>query len=141
MKLKRRKKSSRMQGSVTHGHGARKKNRGSGSKGGKGMAGTGKRADQKKTLILTYEKPYFGKHGFPSRKKKLKVINLDDLEEIARKTGKKEVNLKNYKILGDGSISTALIITASAFSKSAEEKIKKAGGSVIIETKKENKEK
>jgi len=53
MTVHRRKKNKRMRGAkTTHGYGAKKKHRGSGNKGGKGMAGSGKRADQKKTMIL-----------------------------------------------------------------------------------------
>jgi large subunit ribosomal protein L15 len=62
MKIKKRKKSTRMhgRGMGTHGGGARKKRKGSGHRGGIGMAGTGKRADQKKTLILKlYGNNYF----------------------------------------------------------------------------------
>jgi large subunit ribosomal protein L15 len=36
------------------------------------------------------------------------------------------------KILGEGEISSPLVISAHAFSKSAREKIEKAGGKVII---------
>ena len=69
-KTKKRKKSSRYHGRKmgTCGTGARKKSQGSGHRGGKGMAGTGKRADQKKTLILKlYGHDYFGKQGITSR--------------------------------------------------------------------------
>ena len=71
IKTKKRKKSSRYHGRKrgTCGTGARKKMKGSGHRGGKGMAGTGKRADQKKTLILKlYGHDYFGKQGITSKK-------------------------------------------------------------------------
>ena len=46
----------------THGTGARKKAKGTGHRGGKGMSGSGKRADHKKTLITKlYGHKYFGK--------------------------------------------------------------------------------
>ena len=70
MKLKKRKKSSRMHGRGTgsHGWGFRKKHKKSGHRGGKGMAGTGKRADQKKSLVIKlYGNEYFGKQGITSR--------------------------------------------------------------------------
>jgi len=53
MKTKKRTKSSRMQGRGrgTHGYGERKKHKKSGHRGGKGMSGSGKRSDQKKTLV------------------------------------------------------------------------------------------
>ncbi len=133
MKTKKRTKSSRFRGTHTHGRGGKKKARGSGHQGGVGMSGTGKRADQKKTLILNLGgKKYFGKSKTLRKKKviKLKAINLKDLESRFR--DKKEINLKGYKVLGDGEITEKLKITASAVSKSAMEKIKKAGGEIIL---------
>ena len=45
------KKVRKFRGSHTHGYGSKKKHRGAGSRGGRGMAGSGKRADQKKPSI------------------------------------------------------------------------------------------
>ncbi len=74
------------------------------------------------------------------------VVNLADLEAM-HKDGKIEDDTvtpeflvdagkarKNYpvKILGQGEISTALKISAHAFSKTAQEKIKAAGGTTTI---------
>jgi large subunit ribosomal protein L15 len=128
MKIKKRKKASRMHGSHTHGRGFKKKARGKGHRGGKGMSGTGKRADQKKTLILNLKKPYFGKSKTlraPVRKK-LKAISLENLED----SGKTEFNLIGYKILGK--TSKKLKIKASAVSKSAQESIKAAAGEITL---------
>jgi large subunit ribosomal protein L15 len=98
MRLKKRKKSTRMHGHGmgTHGGGARKKRKGSGHRGGIGMAGSGKRADQKKTLVLKlYGNNYFGKQGITSRasaKRINKVMNLEDiqknLDSLMKKYGK-----------------------------------------------------
>lgn len=132
MKLKKRKKHSRMRGIRTHGHSA-KLNKGKGSRGGVGMSGTGKRADQKKTLVVTKSKPkYFGKAGLTSKrnaKKKNKFINLRQVQE---KYSPGEVNLEKFKILGTGDIKGKYIIKAKSASKSATEKVKKAGGEIII---------
>ena len=96
------------------------------------MAGTGKRADQKKTLInKKYGNKYFGKKGITSKrtaKKKEKIINVGDIE---KKFKEGEIDLKNYKILGNGEIKRAITITAKAFTKSAKEKIEKAGGKIV----------
>ena len=128
-----------MRGSKTCFWGSRKKHRGSGHRGGVGMAGTGKRADQKKTMIVQEE--YFGKHGFTSfqqkRKEKLKVINLKDIENNLDKLGKNvggatEVDLKGFKVLSEGELKTRIVLKADAYSKKALEKIKKSG-SVIVE--------
>lgn len=143
MKTHKRKKSSRMHGRHmgTHGRGARKKAKGSGHRGGKGMAGTGKRADQKKTLMTKlYGHGYFGKQGITSKgtkRDRRQRINLEQIElnldKYEKKTAKGyEVNLSKYKILGKGDIKEKLIITALEASKSAIEKVKKAGGEVIL---------
>lgn len=147
MKLKKRTKSSRMHGRNmgTHGRGARKKAKGSGHRGGKGMSGSGKRADQKKTLITKlYGNKYFGKQGITSKgtkKDKTKKINVGTIELGLEKYGKQknegwEVELKDYKILGTGEVNNKLKITAKSASKSAIEKVKKAGGEIIFTNKK-----
>ena len=135
MKIKKRKKSSRMHGKNmgTHGRGARKKAQGSGHRGGKGMSGSGKRADHKKTLITKlYGHKYFGKQGVTSRgtkRDKRKRINVGDIQN-KYKPGK--VNLSVYKILGKGEIKDKFIISSKEASKSAIEKVKKAGGEIIV---------
>jgi large subunit ribosomal protein L15 len=134
IKIKKRKKSQRLRGTTTHGWGARKKHKGSGHRGGFGMAGTGKRADHKKMLITKkYGNKYFGKQGITSKgtkRDKGKFINLRDIEK--KFSGKKEINLKDYKVLGDGEITKAITIKAQAFTKSAKDKIEKAGGEAIL---------
>lgn len=142
-KTKKRKKSGRQRGENTYGHGSRKKWRSSGEQGGHGMSGTGKRADHKKSLIIKlYGNKYFGKQGITSkgtRRKKLLVINLRQI--IEKFPGKTNIDLKKYKILGDGELKIKLTITARGFTKSAKEKIEKAGGKIIIsETRKKPEE-
>ncbi|MFA6023194.1 MAG: uL15 family ribosomal protein [Candidatus Pacearchaeota archaeon] len=132
---KKRKRSSRMRGSHTHGRGFKKKARGSGHRGGFGMAGTGKRADQKKTLLLNMDEDYFGKKGLNVKKKRYTIINVGELDKLSN--GKKELDLKKFKILGNGEVKTALTIHAYSASESAVEKIKKAGGKIIIISKDE----
>jgi large subunit ribosomal protein L15 len=126
---KKRKKSSRMRGTHTCGRGFKKKARGSGHRGGFGMAGTGKRGDQKKSLILNYAETYFGKKGNKPKPKYYKIINLSNLNEIATE---KEVTLKDYKLLGNGEIKKPVIVKVKYASKSAISKIEKAGGKVIL---------
>ena len=83
------------------------------------------------------------KFGFKNLKRvEFKPINLSTLEELA---AKKELNVINVetliaagfissndkvKILGNGSVSKALTVTAHAFSQSAEAAIVAAGGNV-----------
>ena len=152
MKLKKRRKSSRFRGSHTHGRGFKKKARGSGHRGGFGMAGTGKRADQKKTLVLNlYGKDYFGKDKALRRpiNIKPKVINIETIikniqsfiahGKAKESNGVYEVNLSEHKILGAGSPTIKLKITAHSASLSAIEKIKKAGGEIITKRSAESK--
>lgn len=93
--------------------------------------------------------------GFSNAKFKTEysVINLSDIE-IALKKGVKEISketlletkvLRNkklpVKLLGAGEITSKVTITVDAASKSAIEKIEKAGGKVeILDTKEETKE-
>jgi large subunit ribosomal protein L15 len=143
MKTKKRKKVSRMHGKGTGSHswGFRKSHRKSGHRGGKGMSGTGKRSDQKKTLIVKlYGNKYFGKQGITSKKTvrdKRKRINLETIEKNLESYGKKsgdkwEINLSKYKILGKGEVKNKLIIRAKEASKSAIEKVEKVGGEIIF---------
>jgi ribosomal protein L15 len=153
MRLKKRKKASRMHGHGmgTHGWGARKKHISSGNQGGWGMSGTGKMAGHKKTLVThLYGTSYFGKQGVTSRgseRKKNPVMNVADielsLEMLKKKFGQKDgtLNLEDYKILGDGEITSKVSIKAKAASKGAIEKIEKAGGKIIIEAEEESEEK
>jgi large subunit ribosomal protein L15 len=82
------------------------------------------------------------KRGFTNIfKVEYEVVNLDRLAklsesditpEVLRKAG--VVNGKNalVKVLGQGELSKALTISAHKFSKSAQEKIEKAGGKVTV---------
>lgn len=145
MKLKKRKKVSRMhgRGMGTHGWGSRKKHVGtSGHRGGMGMSGTGKMAGHKKTLITKlYGMGYFGKQGITSKSTKRKqnnVMNVYDIEKnlemLKKEYGNKEgvIVLEDYKILGEGEIKSKVIIKAKAASQSAKEKIETAGGKIIL---------
>lgn len=147
MKIRKRKKSRRFRGSTTHGRGFKKKARGSGHRGGVGMAGTGKRADQKKSMVINlYGNDYFGKDKTLRRPiaTKFKEINLQDIElnlqsliknGIAKvNKGIYEITLPNYKILGNGDFTIKAKIIASAASKSAFEKVKNVEGEIILKS-------
>src|SRR3989338_2550991 len=145
MTINKRKKNTRQRGHKTHGWGAKKKHRGQGHRGGRGMAGTGKRADSKKPSIWKDVK-YFGKFGFVSKTPKLKInaVNIGFLERhinkfISENLVKKEegvyfIELEKIgfnKLLGDGRVSMKFKIKTPYASKSAIEKVKEAGGEVI----------
>ena len=83
------------------------------------------------------------KFGFKNLKRvEYKPINLSTLEELAAKKELTAINIDTLigagfissndrvKILGNGSVSKALTVTAHAFSKSAEAAITAAGGNV-----------
>ena len=144
MTVKIRRKVSRQRGSTTHGWGSRKKHRGFGSRGGKGMAGTGKRADSKKPSIWK-NRLYGGRRFFtPPRQIILKTVNVSYLDENADKLGLKQengvyiVNLKELgfgKLLGSGRVNKKFKITAQHASKKAVDAVKKAGGEIIVKEK------
>lgn len=150
MQTHKRKKSSRQHGRHmgTHGTGARKNNRESGNRGGFGMAGSGKRADHKKTLITKlYGHGYFGKKGITSKKtekdKRLRIGLAQiqsNLETYGKKTAKGwEIDLSKYKILGKVAVKERLFIKALEASKGAMDSVKKAGGEIIVPVKKVSK--
>jgi large subunit ribosomal protein L15 len=144
MVVNKRKKNSRLRGSWTHGWGEKKKHRGAGSRGGRGMAGTGKRGDAKKPSI--WGERYFGKFGFIKKNKSEKIvaINVSDIErKLDSWVKEKLVSVENNvfvvdsaklgfnKVLGTGTVSKRLKISCPFFSAGTVEKIKAAGGEVV----------
>ncbi len=81
------------------------------------------------------------KRGFTNIfKKEYAVVNLDRIAALGESTVTLEL-LRNtglagkhefIKVLGDGELKTAVTVQAHKFSKSAEEKITKAGGKVEV---------
>lgn len=148
MTVNRRKKDVKFRGSHTHGWGSKKKHRGSGNRGGKGNAGTGKRADQNKPSI--WQEEYFGKHGFTHRGAVVhKAVNVEYLDQNIEKlvkldvakpqNGSFAVNIANLgfdKLLGKGRATKKLVVTADYASSRAVEAVKEAGGEVIVAKKK-----
>ena len=83
------------------------------------------------------------KFGFKNLKRvEFKPVNLSTLEELATKKSLEVINIETLiaagfissndkvKVLGNGSVTKALTVTAHAFSKSAEAAIVAAGGRV-----------
>ncbi len=154
MTVNKRKKNTRQRGHKTHGWGAKKKHRGQGHRGGRGMAGTGKRADSKKPSIWKDEH-YFGKYGFISKTPKVKInaVNISFIEKhlnkfLSQNLIKKDDSFYYFeleklgfnKLLGDGRVSMKFKIKTPYASKTAIEKVKEAGGEVIGLIVSENKE-
>ncbi|MDD5177735.1 MAG: uL15 family ribosomal protein [Candidatus Nanoarchaeia archaeon] len=133
--INRRKKHRKSYGKRTHFHGAAKKWRGAGNRGGRGMAGTGKRADQKKpTILKLYGNTYFGRFGFKTHTHvDIKFINLSDVQKLIEKTNKTDINLTELgydKLLGKGYILKKVSITVDSASKKAIAKVEEKGGKV-----------
>lgn len=137
VQVKKRRKMRRYRGSKGHGGGFRQKRRGKGNKGGKGMSGTGKRSSQKMGMGQMIARAhgvdsYFGKRGYTSistHKDKNNALNLLTISKVY--AGEKEIKLEGYKILGEGEGFKATIYAETA-SKSAIEKMEKAGGKLVL---------
>lgn len=115
------------------GVGNAKNRRGSGNKGGRGAAGLHK---HKFSWITKYDPDYFGKFGFvrPGKKRipTLQLYEIDRkaiLDKLEKKEGKLHFEFHG-KILGTGTITVPVSVKAEGWTKSAEEKIKNAGGQI-----------
>ncbi|MBI5884935.1 uL15 family ribosomal protein [archaeon] len=143
--IRKRRKKVRMRGSTTHGHGNKKNARGSGTRGGTGLAGSHKHKFTKYYLK-------FGKKGFkPKTRKSCEELNLRELNECIKAFKEKkqsrlsscfkeennvivcDLSGRNIKLLANGFIEGKVIIrNAAACSENAKKKIEEttAGGTV-----------
>jgi large subunit ribosomal protein L15 len=124
------KKSRKYFGSRSWGAGNIKNRRGAGDRGGVGKGGR----KHKMTYLVVYEKESLTHKGFaPWRRKELMEIDLDAVSKRAEKSEEQKptIELRGYKVLGDGKVTKPFIIKASGFSKNAEKKIKEAGGEAV----------
>lgn len=132
-------KTRKLRGSRTHGWGQVGQHRASGHKGGLGQSGHLK---HKFSSMLKYDPDHFGHdsthppHPIIS-KKWASVRDLDDLfAKFGQKEGEKKVidlSSKGYdKLLGGGKISNAYTVKIQRFTASAEQKVKEAGGEVLV---------
>jgi len=136
-----RKEKKRRRGERSY-HGSHKKWRGGGSRGGRGLAGLHK---HKWSYTVKYEPEHFGKKGFvPPTARKIKAINLKDLDQLAEKLledklaekegDKIKIDLKKIgydKLLGSGKVTKPLIVEGKYFSKQAIKKLEEVGGKAI----------
>ena len=143
MVVRRRRKILKQRGRGS-GYGSSKKHRGSGSRGGVGLAGLHK---HKRMTAIKYMPDHFGKKGFKRPQKVLvdiKTINLKELDSKVEElldqnkiTKSKEgikVNLKELgydKLLGTGKVNHPLIVEAKSFSKIAIKKLEENKGKAI----------
>jgi large subunit ribosomal protein L15 len=125
----------KFRGSRTVGYGRIGQHRDSGSKGHRKVG----RHKHLWSYVTTYEPDYFGKNGFTSPQslhRHENAINLKKLEEIMKTSQeeKPQINLTAMgftKLLGSGKVTKPLTVQVSSYSKSAAEKIKKAGGEIL----------
>lgn len=116
------------------------------------MAGSGKRADQKKPSFWK-DKKQFGKHGFTSRSRTPKtspitIKTLDDRADsllkkgLAKTDGEQVVidlaDIGRNKLLSTGNPKRKYIIVTEYATEKAAEKIKKAGGDVKVQSPKKS---
>ncbi len=141
----KRKKTTRQRGSRTHGWGAGKKHRGAGSRGGRGMAGSGKRAKSKIQAVKKI-KNYFGRYGFTTKRRNfITSANIDYLEKKGGSLlDSKKAELKDGffvidlgeigvdKLLSKGKPTRKYKITCFTASKNAVEAVQAAGGEVVF---------
>ena len=136
----RLRKTRRYRGSRNHGWGQVAQHRASGHKGGLGVSGQLK---HHYSSMLKYDPKHFG-HGstrspYPNVTKKWASVR--DLNDLYRTYGTQDgdvriIDLGNAgyeKLLGGGSISEPYIIKIPASTKSADAKVKAAGGEVLTE--------
>ena len=137
-----KKKSRKMRGSNTYGHG-RKGRRGAGRKGGRGHAGLGK---HHWSYALKHPELLWGRHGFTSHhpKEEIEAINIGVLNEnierlveqgVAKVDGDVyEIDLGELgikKLLGKGKATKKMRVKVKYASSNAVEKIEDVGGEVI----------
>ena len=114
------------------------KTSGKGHKGQKARSGVAIKGFEGGQMPLHRRVP---KRGFSNFlfKKEFQVVNISDLElltadsidsNVLKDSGLVKYSMRPIKILGTGVLTKKLNVTANSFSKSAKEKIEKAGGSV-----------
>jgi large subunit ribosomal protein L15 len=120
----------KFRGSRTVGYGRIGQHRDAGSKGNRKVG----RHKHLWSKIVTTEPNYFGKHGFTSPQslhRKEKTINLHQLDQLAQTPNINLTELGYTKLLGTGKLTKPLTIQVKAYSKSAQEKVKQAGGEIV----------
>lgn len=133
-------KTRKRRGSRTHGWGKVGQHR---RTGGKGHRKPGRHKGSW-SYVIKYEPDYYGKNGFTSPKsvhQKNRTVNVGRLEIIAHllpveKAAEGDfVDLERLgytKLLGSGRVTKPIIVRIASCSKSAADKIKKAGGRVML---------
>lgn len=128
MVVRKEKRDRKYLGTRRWGAGNIKNARGKGDRGGVGKGGVKHRW----TYVTAKTPELIRTVGFkPWNKRKLKEITLRSIDNMLAGSEEKTLELKNYKVLSNGSLSKPVTIKASGFSASAMEKIKSAGGEAV----------
>lgn len=132
-------KTRKFRGSRTHGWGQIGQHRASGHKGGLGKAGMHKHLF---SSLLKYDPDHFGHDSThpPHPNIIKKWASVRDLDDLYAKHGKLEGNRKMIdltslgydKLLGGGQVKNAYLVKVEQYTASAEDKIKKVGGEVLV---------
>jgi large subunit ribosomal protein L15 len=144
MQTKRDKRSRIRAAKRTAGHGSKKKNRGTGQRGGAGLSNIGKRGSAKIQKIAgSGGNINLGKHGFKSLEKKVNAINLLELQsrlllytlkgKITKEKDAYHVDLGKLgyeKLLSKGAVTEKMVIKVTSATQNAVDKVKAFGGSV-----------
>ncbi|MBI4149411.1 uL15 family ribosomal protein [Candidatus Woesearchaeota archaeon] len=142
MTINKRKKNSRLRGSWTHGWGAKKKHRGAGHRGGRGRAGTGKRADTIKPSIWKEQLP----KGFTSKvHQEIAAVTIATInaklgrwlreKKVSQEGGTFRIRLEEMgyqKLLSTGKPVARMHISVAAASSRSVKKVIEAGGAVDL---------
>jgi large subunit ribosomal protein L15 len=133
MVLRKEKKNRKFFGTRRWGVGNIKNARGAGGRGGVGEIGRLRKHD---FTYITAKAPWMlRKKGFtPVNKKKMKEITLRQINGMLMVSTepKAVLEFRNYKVLSNGKLEKPAIIKASGFSKNAAEKIRDAGGEIVV---------
>jgi large subunit ribosomal protein L15 len=128
-------KTRKMRGSRTHGYGRIGQHRDAGSRGHRKVG----RHKHLWSYVVAHEPDYFGKHGFSSPqsfKRQESTINIKQLNALTVENNQLDLTSLGYtKLLGTGKITKSLTITVAACSKTAQQKIEKAGGQIVTQPK------
>lgn len=135
----RLRKTRKFRGSRTHGWGQIGQHRASGHKGGLGQSGLHKHLY---STLLKFDPDHFGHDSThpPHPNIIKKWASVRDLDDLFAKYGKLEGNRKlidltslGYdKLLGGGQVKNAYLVKVEQYTASAEDKIKKVGGEVLV---------
>lgn len=132
MTMRHKRKITKQRGTRTCGGGNKKNRRGSGSHMGNPHIKSKGGGQRNFMHLMKYMPEKLKQKGFLSLRKKVKAINLDDLQKL---TDEIEIDVTDFgfnKVLGGGELDKRIKkVSSVSFSAKAIEKIKKAGAKAV----------